>query len=304
MDQWVTPDKETISNPKCWGRIGARGDQTSLCDTHVQLFGPGDKYPGQSGEEFAVDGFGIEEYCGVAGQNNIRRSILVQPDWYGNDHCCLVDSISLLNDNDQFGCVTEAKGIGSIGVDIEDAQLEDLQKAGLVGTKFIMEPGKEAFNWDAADRLAWRIYDFGWDVQLQMDGSDLHEVEQRIGLWPGRVVFNHIGMFLRTKKTQQRGFASLTRLIDRDKAWVKLSAPYLVSSCGAVDDPEVSEMGRALIEWAPERMVWGSNWPHLEKLEAPPETESLLKVMREWIPEESRFNLIMWENPAVLYGFT
>ena len=284
--------------------IGPDHEQEIYCDSQAQVFGDSEKYPIKIDQENELDDFSVEHYHQLRLENNITKSVLIQPDQYGTDHSCLMDSMFWLKNNSESHSNTEIKGVGIVQPDIEDAELEKLKTAGLVGIKFVMGSNETLMDWDEADRLAWRIHDIGWDVQLQMDGSDLHEVEQRIRSWPGRIVFSHIGMFLRTKKTQQRGFTALTRLIDRDKAWVKLSAPYITSEIGEVNDPEINDLARSLVEWAPERMVWGTNWPHLEKLENPPEMNVLLKLARDWVPEASRRKLIMWENPILLYGFS
>ena len=277
---------------------------TGLCDSHVQVFGPADRYPPASG--FDVDGledFCIETYRQTRAGSLIERAVLIQPDHHGDDHACLIDAMDELIASAEWDSSDVVRGIGSVRANVEDRKLEDLLAVGIIGTRFVMRRGGETHDWDTLDRLAWRVHDIGWDVELEMDGSDLHEVEQRLREWPGRIVLDHIGLFMRTKTLTQRGFKALTRLIDRDKVWVKLSAPYRSSRRGRLDDPEVDQIACALVEWAPERMVWGSNWPHLDMDEEQPDDGALLDLFARWVPEESRRHRILRDNAAELYGF-
>ena len=275
-----------------------------FCDCHVHVLGPGDRYPPAPG--FNVEGledFTVEAYREARDRLGIQRVVLVQPDQHGDDHACLIDAMDdLVKDRD--GTSRDGvRGVAAVRADIEDRKLEHLLSVGITGTRFVMRRGAETHDWETIDRLAWRVHDFGWDVELEIDGSDLHEVEQRLREWPGRIVLDHIGLFLRTKTLTQRGFKALTRLIDRDKVWVKLSAPYRSSRRGRIDDPEVDQIARALAGWAPERMVWGSNWPHVETDDARPDDRALLDLLVDWVPEESRRTRILRDNAEELYGF-
>ena len=276
----------------------------TYADCHAQILGPTDTYPLNQNSDVKIDTYSTEEYAKFREDKNINRTVLVQPEHYGTDNSCLLDAISSLythpGDDDTF----QIKGIAKIESNLEDEKLESLANLGVVGAKFEMRRGFSGLSWDEADRLAWRINDLGWTVELYIDGSDIHEVEKNINSWPGWVVFPHLAQFQRTVTTQQRGFTSLTRLIDRDKAWVKISAPYILSPNDNLDDQEVTEIITALEKWAPERLVWGTNWPHLEKKGDIAIDEELLELMNKWVPNEANRKLIMCENANILYNFT
>ena len=276
----------------------------TYADCHAQILGPTDTYPLNQNSDVKIDTYSTEEYAKFREDKNINRTVLVQPEHYGTDNSCLLDAISSLythpGDDDTF----QIKGIAKIESNLEDEKLESLANLGVVGAKFEMRRGFSGLSWDEADRLAWRINDLGWRVELYIDGSDIHEVEKNINSWPGWVVFPHLAQFQRTVTTQQRGFTSLTRLIDRDKAWVKISAPYILSPNDNLDDQEVTEIITALEKWAPERLVWGTNWPHLEKEGDAAIDEKLLELMDKWVPNEANRKLIMCENANTLYNFT
>lgn len=273
------------------------------CDCHAHVFGPSDRYSFASSVAVEPEDRTLEHYRRVQARLGTSRVVLVQPSHYGTDNACLIDAVEELSKGPDGAASDNARGIAAVRAEVEDAELEDLKSVGMVGARFQMTAGREAYEWEAAGRLAWRVHDHGWTVSLRMNGSDLHEVEQRLGEWPGRVIIDHIGNFQRTKTLNQRGFKALTRLIDRDKAWVNLSAPYESSRRGAVDDPEVAEIARALIDWAPERMIWGSNWPHPARMDDPPDDTALLKLLQDWVPEESRRHRILRDNPIELFEF-
>ena len=296
-DKFLEPLEENKSHSKpSW----------TYADCHAQILGPTDTYPLNQNGNLTSGTYPAEEYAKFRENKNIKRTVLVQPEHYGTDNSCLLDAISNLYTHPEKDETFQIKGIAKIESNLEDEKLENLANLGVVGAKFEMRRGLSGLSWDEADRLAWRINDLGWRVELHIDGSDIHEVEKNINSWPGWVVFPHLGQFQRTVTTEQRGFTSLTRLIDRDKAWVKISAPYIVSPNDNLDDQEVTEIITALVKWAPERLVWGTNWPHLEK-EGDGDTaidEELLELMNKWVPNEANRKLIMCENANILYNFT
>jgi D-galactarolactone isomerase len=299
----IEPDPEEIAAILA-GTAKAPEVTAGFCDCHVQVLGPADHYPPAVG--FDVEGledFSVEAYREARARLGNDRVVLVQPEHHGTDHACLIDAMDDLVKGEDGVSRDIVRGVAAVGSDVEDRELEHLMSVGITGTRLVMRRGAESHEWETVDRLAWRVHDFGWDVELEIDGSDLHEVEQRLREWPGRIVLDHIGLFLRTKTLTQRGFKALTRLIDRDKVWVKLSAPYLTSRRGRLDDPEVNQIARALIDWAPERMIWGSNWPHATLTEDRPDDRGLLDLLSDWVPEESRRNRILKDNPEELFGF-
>src|SRR3546814_654793 len=182
------------------------------------------------------------------------------------DHACLVDALGQL-DAGADGKGGHARGVAAVAPSVSDAELRDLDAAGFVAAHFQMREPDRLIGWHEIDRLASRVHDtVGWDVGLQMDGRFLHEVEQRLLSWPGRVVIDHAGCFLGPVGDREPGLRALLRLLDADKAWVKLSGPEESSNDGRRrgERPryrDVERIARQLIRFAPERLVWGSNWP-------------------------------------------
>ncbi len=274
------------------------------CDTHIHVYGPKARFPFASSASVEPEDRLPESYRGLQERLGTTRVVLVQPSQYGTDNRRLVDGITELRTAPGAWETDAARGIAVVDAAVSDTELRDLSDAGVIGMRFLMTPDKRLLDWDAADRLAGRVFDAGWDAELQMDGSDLHEVEVRLRDWPGQLVIDHIGMFLTSKDPNQPGFKALTRMIDRGRTWVKLSSPYESSDAGDPRDPAVSDLARRLMEWAPERMVWGSNWPHPDLMDDPPDDADLFDQLLDWAPSESDRERILVSNPAELYRFS
>jgi len=287
-------------------------------DCHAQILDDGSEFSAEeherreeakyfrekNGEELEIpgsDGVDMASYRAMRTALGLERSVLVQAADDGTEHGGIIRAIEDLRRTNDKTEPQSAVGIGELEANVGDRELEDLSEAGLCGAIFRMYEGEEAYEWAVADRLAWRLHDFGWHVELEINGSDLHQVEQRLGNWPGWIVLPRFGAFTRTRTLNQRGFKALTRLIDRDKIWVKFSAPYEISLEGKVDDPEVAKLASALADWAPERMIWGSNWPHQNAPRGRPDDRKLLELLSDWVPEDRRRKMILCENPAELY---
>jgi D-galactarolactone isomerase len=157
--------------------------------------------------------------------------------------------------------------------------------------------------WEILEDVAARVHDFGWHVQLQLDGRDLPQYEDVLHRLPGALVIDHTGKFLEPVSTDHPGFQTLLRLIDSGRVWIKLSAPYETSKVGAPSYADVGVLARALIAAAPERMVWATNWPHPSVQDNPPDEAVLMGALLEWMGDEETRHRILVDNPATLYGF-
>jgi len=156
--------------------------------------------------------------------------------------------------------------------------------------------------WETLDRIAARIQDYGWHVQLQLDGRSLPEREAQIRSWPGRVVIDHTGKFLKPVQVDDPAFRCFLGLLESGRVWVKLSAPYEVSETGPPFYDDVGRLAKELVMAAAERMLWASNWPHLG-LPRQPNDAALLDLLLDWAPNVRTHHRILVDNPAELYGF-
>jgi D-galactarolactone isomerase len=150
--------------------------------------------------------------------------------------------------------------------------------------------------------VAERIAPHGWHIQLQMNGRDLIDRIDALLALPTPLVIDHVGRYMPPVAPDDERFGVLLRLIDAGRCWVKLSAPYESAPDPTHEYPEVSRLVHALIEHAPERMLWATNWPHPGQF-APPSLDRLGRLASEWMPDASIRQRILVDNPAELYGF-
>ena len=264
------------------------------CDCHIHFYGPRDRYPVAPTSPFPPPNAPVRKYREVMKSLGIDHVVVVQPSAYGKDNRCTVDAIAKLGP-----C---ARGVAVVDLDTPDAELQSLTAAGIRGVRFHMLPGG-VLPWDILEDVAARVHDFGWHVQLQLDGRDLPRYEDVLHRLPGALVIDHTGKFLEPVPTDHQGFQTLLRLIDSGRVWIKLSAPYETSKVGAPSYSDVGVLAKALIAAAPERMVWASNWPHPSAQDNPPDEAMLMGALLEWMGDEETRHQILVDNPAALYGF-
>jgi D-galactarolactone isomerase len=149
-----------------------------------------------------------------------------------------------------------------------------------------------------------RVHPFGWYANIQLDGRDLPKYEAQIKRLPGKFVIDHVGKFLEPVAPEHEAFRSMLRLLDTGRCWVKLAAYYETSKTGAPNYEDVARLAKALIRHAPDRMIWGSNWPHPSApADNKPDDADLLDLLLDWVADDATRRKILADNPAELFGF-
>lgn len=278
------------------------------CDAHIHVFAEPERFAYRDADAYGPHAASAETYATLRRRLGLDRVVVVQSSAYGFDHGCLIDALEHL-DSWPDGSVGHARGVAAVGPNVSDGELRDLVAAGCVATRFQMRDPWRLIDWTETDRLAARVHDaVAWDVELQMDGRFLAEVEPRLMSWPGRVIVDHIGCFLGRVGDRDPGLRALLRLIDADKVWVKLSGPE-----ESVNEPQrhgqrpryrdAERIARQLIRFAPERLVWGSNWPHPSAGETEIDDGWMLDLLGDWTEDEALRRRILVDNAAELFRF-
>jgi D-galactarolactone isomerase len=237
----------------------------------------------------------VSEYRKVQRALGLSRVVVVQPTAYGKDNRCTLAALAEFGDS--------ARGVAIIDDATSDREIERLTRAGMRGVRFRMT-GDPELPWEMLPRMAARMAAHGWHIQFQMDGRELHTRESLLQGLHCELVVEHIGKFFEPVGVDHPGFQALLRLVDGGRCWVKLSGAYMVSKSGPPLYEDIGALATALAAHAPERMVWGSNWPHpMSSPETMPDDARLLDLLREWAPDEATRRRILVENPAELYGF-
>jgi hypothetical protein len=152
--------------------------------------------------------------------------------------------------------------------------------------------------------LSKRVDALGWHVQIHMLGDQILQTQNLLQRLPTRIVFDHLARIPQPAGVDHPAFAFVRKLIDKGRTWVKLSSAYQDSKAGPPAYADVSEVAQAYVKAAPERMVWGSDWPHpTEKTDAKPDDAILFDLLADWAPDEAVRNRILVDNPAALYRF-
>ena len=151
--------------------------------------------------------------------------------------------------------------------------------------------------------LSARVADLGWHVQFNVEGEQIVEWSPMLRRLPSSIVFDHMGHAPLPAGTTHPSHRVIRDLIDRGRTWVKLSGAYSNTRVGP-PYPDATEIARAFVTAAPERAVWGSDWPHpTEPIDRKPNDAALFDLLSEWAPDERIRHAILVENPAALYGF-
>ncbi len=262
-------------------------------DTHMHIFDG--RFPTVANPVVPPPEAPVSEYLKVRERLGIERSVVVQPSAYGADNACTLEAIAALG--------TSARGVAVVEESVPDAELERLDRGGVRGARFHMLAGG-ILPWESLEPIAARIAPLGWHVQVQLDGRSLPEREAMLARLPCTLVIDHVGKFLEPVPPEHPAFRALLRLVDAGRTYVKLSAPYEVSKAGPPAYDDVGALAKALVQAAPERMLWASNWPHIgTPRERYPDEAQLLDLLLEWAPDEAARRRILVDNPARLYGF-
>ncbi len=271
------------------------------CDCHFHVFGPAERYPYVSDLRYPPPLALVEDYLRLAKKLRIERFVFVQPSAYGRDNRCMLDAMREVG-------TRNCRGIADIDENAPDAELERLHKAGVRGVRINVPPVKPYEAGFAAtllpriERLRGRCAEIGWQLDFLAPGWLTAE------LMPTLVKLNldftvaHFGMFFAKDGVKQPGFQALLQLLRRGngRCWVKLTGVYRMSVARGFAD--VASMARALIEAAPDRVIWGSDYPHLSFADKVGSIE-LWNLLGNWAPDEATRRRILADNPQQLFKF-
>ncbi len=261
------------------------------CDTHMHFYNA--QFPSAPTALMTPPDSWVDGYRAIQKRLHLERVVVVQPTTYGTDNSCQLEAMKAFGEH--------ARGVMVADTSTSDEELERLNSLGVRGVRFHMLPGG-AVPWDIMEEMAARVNNFGWHVQLQMNGREFPQREALLKRLPCSLVVDHVGRFMGPVPTADPAFRVLLKLLETGRCWVKLSAPYESSESGPPDWTDVAPEARALAKAAPERMLWASNWPHPGQ-QNPPDEADLLDLLLDWVADEKTRQRILVDNPASLYGF-
>jgi predicted TIM-barrel fold metal-dependent hydrolase len=259
----------------------------------MHVFGPAGRYPWSPARGYTPADALLEDYAVVQAQLGLERAVVVQPSVYGTDNRCTYDAV--------VGLGPRGRGVAVLSPEVSWAELARLHAAGFRGARLnLISPGGVPF--DAAGLLAGKIAAHGWHLQLFMGPDVLLAHVEKLAALPVKLVFDHFGPLDRSEGVDQPAMRALLDLLRRGRAWTKISGAYRVDY-GASPWPAAAPFAALLLKEVPDRLVWGTDWPHPGPAGPTPDAGDLLDALWGWCQDEVLYRKILVDNPVRLYGF-
>ena len=269
------------------------------CDAHFHVFGPAERYPYGTDIRYQPPLAPLEDYLKLARILGIERTVFVQPSAYGRDNACLLDAMREVG--------AQCRGIVDIDERAPDAELVRMNAAGVRGVRVnvnpikLPEPGFSKTMLARIERLDARCAEIRWMLDFLTPGWLTQELLPVMRKLKSRFTVAHMGMFLAKDGPRQPGFLQFLEFLrGGDRCWVKFTGTYRMSVVPGFAD--VAPMARALIEAVPDRILWGSDYPHLSFADKVGSVE-LFNLLATWAPNAAARRKILVDNPQRLFGF-
>lgn len=277
------PDRNT-KTPKLTAPAGAT-------DCHFHIYGPGSRFPYDPSAPFQVEDSTFEDMRRMHATLGIERGVIVHSMVQGRTYEYLLNALCRDPEN--------LRGVAMPAPDITDRELEILTRAGVVGARFAYR-GSPEIDMD----MIHRLHGFGWHPQFFFRGeAEALDWHAKMKAVPGNFVIDHMGWQPAEHGVDTDGFRVVLDCLDTGRCWVKLSGPYRFSAAREFPYRDTLVTARALIDHAPERLLWGSDWPHPDHFDPMPNDGDLFDMLSDWAPDETVLRQILVDNPAELFGF-
>ena len=264
------------------------------CDCHIHLFGPASKYPFDPGSRYISEDALPEDNIRLQDVLGLSHAVVVSGGGYGRTTHHLVDVLERFPER--------FRGVALLPAQMTDLEFVRLTKLGVRGLRFVSAAhGAHLPHLDPT--MAARAFEHGWHVQFYPAPGDIVDFADKLLALPNQVVLDHFAAVPAAGGIDQPAFKAVLRLLDSGKVWVKISGPM---RCAKGDFPyaEVTPMAQALVRHAPERLVWGTDWPHVNMNNRQmPNDGDLVDLLADWAPDAAVRRRILVDNPRRLYGF-
>jgi len=269
------------------------------CDCHAHICGPQDVYKYIPERIYSPPDALIPDYKRLLAALGCTRAVLVQPSFYGTDNSAMLAAMKDAGEG--------FRGVAVIADTVTTRELEAMHAAGIRGARLNIvdvREGKGQLPMERITRLADRIKPFGWHIEFLMHVDEFPDLDTMLGKLPVDVVFGHLGYVKTEKGTATPGFQALLRLLRDGRAWVKFTGAYRISA-QTLPHADTNAFAHALAAMAPDRIVWGTDWPHvMTKWTIPvPNDGAIADLLLHWIPDAALRARVLADNPAKLYGF-
>jgi len=286
--------------PQCPGpdpkpRKPSRALPANACDCHFHIFDDANGQAFTPHRSYTPPPARLREFLEVQQALGLSRGVIVQPSVYGSDNRTTLKALA--------DAGSSFRGVVVIQADTSFEQLQAMHALGVRGVRLnlIFKSGVEVSDVAA---LAKKVAPLGWHLQLLIDITEFADLYDTLSALAVDVVIDHMGHMPTSCGLQHPGFRDLLRLLEEDKAWVKLSGPYRFTASQDVPYDDVTPYAKALIKANPARVLWASDWPHPCIPVPMPNDADLLEALFVWAEGDDRIiEQILVSNPERLYGF-
>lgn len=272
------------------------------CDCHFHIYGPFDRFPaGEEGRFSPSRQFAIEDAFKLWDKLGISRGVIVHAVGSGEDNAVTYDALRRYPDR--------LRATAILRPDVSDRRLDELTDVGFraVRVTMIRQDGKPVStlgtSYDDFVQLAPRLAERGWHAQLWIESSDLAAAAAELEKLPFNYVIDHMSRTMADKGHEHPDFVAYTERLKTGRYWTKISGADRNTRIGRPYADTAPYM-KAIVEAAPDQVVWGSDWPHVGHTpESMPDLQDLLRLFHECVPDEVTRRKILIDNPTRLYGF-
>lgn len=276
-----TPSKPAIALPE------------GACDAHCHVFGPGDVFPYSSAATYRPDDAPKDKLFALHRHLGLSRSVIVQASCHGTDNAAMVDALEAGNGN--------YRGIAMVDRDVTSAELEALDAAGVRGVRFnfVAHLG-DAADKDAVREIVEKIKPLGWHIVVHFDSHWLEDLAPFLKALDIVTVIDHMGRIDASAGVEQKAFRLLLDLLEDERFWVKVCGSERLSRTGPPFH-DAADYGRLLVERFPDRVLWGTDWPHPNIKKHMPDDGELVNLLKIIAPTAEHLQKLLVDNPSKLY---
>lgn len=265
------------------------------CDAHCHIFGPADHFPFAPTRTYTPPDAGLERFAQLQDRLGLSRAVFVQASCHGSDNSAMVDA--LRRGRGRYA------GVAMIADTTTDRELYDMHDAGVRGARFnFVRHLGGAPDLDLFWRLVGRVVPLGWHIVLHLDASDVPTSRELLDRIPAPYIIDHMARLEASRGVEQEPFQHLLELLRDERCWVKISGAERLTATGAPPYDDVVPLARALVDAAPDRILWGTDWPH-PNVRHMPDDGDLVDLLVDLVPDDALRDRILVDNPQRLYDF-
>lgn len=269
----------------------------NACDAHCHIFGPADRFPFAADRTYTPHDSGLDEFRSLQDRLGLTRAVFVQASCHGTDNRAMLDALG--RGEGRYA------GVAMIDETHTETDLAGMHRLGVRGIRFnFVEHLGGAPDPGWFQSMVDRVVPLGWHVELHFDAEDLPTYTEVLAGLPVPFIIDHMGRVQTADGIDQEPFQYLLDLLARDeRAWVKISGAERLTANDGPPYDDVVPFARAVVEVAPDRVLWGTDWPH-PNVRHMPDDGDLVDALADIVPDEATRNMILVDNPTTLYEFS